>query len=98
MASQSAGTAPLLRLCSSQATNTKGDGDTCPDAYLKPLLLRAERSGGAKPGRFYLVSFKATDSNDASCTGTVVVCVPHSAGVDCPAPPATFAFDATKCN
>jgi hypothetical protein len=55
-----------------------GDGDTAPDAVIQgnKVLLRAERAGGGN-GRVYRVSFTATDSNGASCSGSVTVSVPH---------------------
>jgi hypothetical protein len=41
--------------------------------------VRAERAGGAD-GRVYHLTFTATDSQGASCAGTVTVCVPHDQG------------------
>jgi len=62
----------------SEPVNGLGDGDSSPDAVLQgnPVLLRSERSGSGT-GRFYRVGFTATDTNSASCNGSVVVCVPH---------------------
>ena len=62
----------------SEAVNGLGDGDTSPDAVLQgdSVLLRSERSGSGT-GRIYSVAFTAVDTNSASCTGRVVVCVPH---------------------
>lgn len=63
--------------------NGLGDGDTSPDAAAGPspssVQLRAERSGKGD-GRVYRISFTATDSKGASCSGTVLVGVPHDQG------------------
>lgn len=60
-----------------------GDGDLCPDAtgvgVDERVGLRAERSG-AGDGRVYHVSFTADDGLGGSCSGAVVVCVPHDQG------------------
>jgi hypothetical protein len=63
--------------------NGLGDGDTTPDAVLQggSVLLRAERSG-LGTGRIYTVTFSATDTKGAACTGTIAVCVPHDRGTD----------------
>jgi hypothetical protein len=63
--------------------NGLGDGDTTPDAVLQggSALLRAERSG-LGTGRIYTVTFSATDTRGAACTGTIAVCVPHDRGTD----------------
>lgn len=53
-----------------------------PDALgigASTVQLRAERTGGGD-GRVYRLSFTAADSQGASCTGTVTVCVPHDQG------------------
>jgi hypothetical protein len=64
-----------------EPVNGLGDGDTGPDAQLGPsaaqLQLRAERSGTGD-GRVYRVAFAVTDQGGASCSGTVIVGVPHS--------------------
>jgi hypothetical protein len=60
--------------------NTVGDGNTSFDATLDPVQVRAERTGNKKvpgDGRVYYIDFTATDPSGASCTGTVLVCVPH---------------------
>jgi hypothetical protein len=65
-----------------EPVNGLGDGDSSPDAVVQPdeaedtVLLRAERSGTGN-GRVYVVSFTADDGYE-SCTGAVVVTVPHS--------------------
>jgi hypothetical protein len=43
------------------------------------MSVRARRDGNGN-GRVYHVSFVATDTNGASCDGSVVVCVPHDQG------------------
>lgn len=62
--------------------NTRGDGNTCPDAQIagSDALLRAERAGTAGApgnGRVYAVSFVAEDDHGGQCSGRVLVCVPH---------------------
>jgi hypothetical protein len=61
-----------------EPVNGLGDGDTSPDAVLAgPLvLLRAERAGQGT-GRVYRVTFIAEDASGGTCTGSVIVCVPH---------------------
>jgi Mg-chelatase subunit ChlD len=62
-----------------EPVNGLDDGDTAPDASIgtgNTLQLRAERSGTGD-GRVYAVSFTATDSLGATCSGTVTVGVPH---------------------
>jgi hypothetical protein len=55
-----------------------GEGDTSPDAVLQgdAVLLRAERAGAGN-GRVYQVQFRADDGRRGSCTGAVLVGVPH---------------------
>jgi chitinase len=61
--------------------NGLGDGDTAPDAVIQggTVLLRAERAGGGN-GRVYRVTFQASHTQGGTCTGTVLVTVPHSRG------------------
>lgn len=59
-----------------ESTNGTGDGDTCPDAILSPLQVRAERAGSGD-GRVYRIDFTADDGNGGTCSGTVNVSVPH---------------------
>jgi hypothetical protein len=52
---------------------------TKPDAIIHPtgqVMLRAERRGHGN-GRVYQITFQADDGRGGSCTGQVVVCVPH---------------------
>ena len=63
--------------------NGLGDGNTSFDATLNPLQVRAERTGNKKvpgDGRVYYIDFTARDPSGATCTGTVLVCVPHDQG------------------
>jgi hypothetical protein len=62
-----------------EPVNGLGDGDTSPDAAVSgnQILLRAERAGTSN-GRVYVVHFKATDAEGASCSGIVKVSVPQS--------------------
>jgi hypothetical protein len=55
-----------------------GDGSTCPDATIVDGVasVRMERSGRGN-GRVYVISFTATSTSGASCSGKVSVCVPH---------------------
>jgi ELWxxDGT repeat protein len=66
-----------------EPANGLGDGDTSPDAVLAgaSVLLRAERAGGGT-GRVYRVTFIAEDAGGATCTGSVLVCVPHDRRTD----------------
>lgn len=66
-----------------EPVNGLGDGDTSPDAVLQgpSALVRAERSG-LGTGRVYTLTFTASDSNGAACTGSVTVCVPHDRRAD----------------
>ena len=61
-----------------EPVNGLGGDDTSPDAVESgnQMLLRAERAGTGN-GRVYVVSFTATNTGGASCSGTVRVSVPH---------------------
>ena len=69
-----------------EPVNTVGDGDTEPDGAgvgTSTAQVRAERSGSKKvpgDGRFYHISYTASDGNGADCSGTVEVVVPHDQG------------------
>ncbi len=61
----------------------QGAGNTSPDASLSPLAVVSERNGNPRTpadGRFYHISFTATDPSGLSCSGIVNVCVPHDQG------------------
>ena len=55
-----------------------GDGNTSPDGVIDndTANVRAERNGTGD-GRVYEISFTADDGNGGSCTGSVIVGVPH---------------------
>ena len=62
-----------------EAVNAAGSGNTAPDGQgvgSATAQVRAERTGGAN-GRVYTIAFIANDGNGGSCTGTVLVGVPH---------------------
>ena len=62
-----------------EPTNGLGDGDTSPDGRGvagTTAEVRAERSGTGN-GRVYHIGFTADDGRGGSCTGEVVVGVPH---------------------
>lgn len=59
-----------------------GSGNTEPDGSgvgTSVAYVRAERSG-LGTGRIYFISFTATDSSGAQCTGMVEAYVPHDQG------------------
>ena len=70
--------------------NTRGDGNTCPDAQISggQVSVRAERAGAPGipgNGRVYAIHFTAADGRGGSCDGTVTVCVPHESSDSGPA-------------
>ena len=71
-------TISITSVTQDEPVNGLGVGSSGPDAVLQggEVLLRRERSGLGN-GRVYSVGFTAADGNGASCTGTVLVCVPH---------------------
>lgn len=63
-----------------EAVSEAGDGNTSPDATglgSEIASVRAERAGGGN-GRVYNIVYTASDNRGGSCSGTVVVTVPHS--------------------
>jgi hypothetical protein len=66
-----------------EPTDTFGDGKFTPDGTgvgTSTAEVRAERSGSKKvpgDGRVYHISFTASDDSGASCSGEVLVGVPH---------------------
>ena len=59
-----------------------GSGNTEPDGSgvgTSTAYVRAERAGPGT-GRIYFISFSATDSSGAQCTGMVEAYVPHDQG------------------
>lgn len=66
-----------------EPVNSTGDGNTAPDGAgigTSTAQVRSERSGIAQGGRLYFIAFTATDTNGQSCSGNVVVGVPHDKG------------------
>ena len=83
-----------------QSPIARGSGHTCPDARDVPgstVNVRAERSGGGDDGRVYHLGFTATDCNGNSCSGSVLVCVPHDQGEDNQCVDHGALFDSTVC-
>ena len=65
-----------------EPTDTFGDGAFTPDGIIDgdTAGIRAERSGTKKVpgnGRVYHIAFTAEDGNGGTCSGTVMVGVPH---------------------
>ena len=66
-----------------EPVNTTGDGNFTPDGKglgTSTAEVRAERVGTpAVPGngRFYYIGFQAADGRGGSCSGGVLVSVPH---------------------
>ena len=66
-----------------EPVDSLGDGNFVPDGKgvgTATAEVRAERSGTKKvpgDGRFYHISFEATDGHGGACTGKVLVSVPH---------------------
>jgi hypothetical protein len=66
-------------ITSNEADDGPGSGNSGPDTQLDPLAVRAERSGQGS-GRVYTIEFVADDGHGGTCSGTVLVCVPHDQG------------------
>lgn len=73
-------TTTILEVTQDEPLDGLGDGRTTPDARPGPagdqVELRAERSGTGD-GRVYRISFLVEDGLGGSCSGTVLVGVPH---------------------
>jgi putative Ig domain-containing protein len=73
----------ITKILQDEPTNTAGDGTTWIDGFgigTATAQIRAERTGSPKlpgDGRVYQIYFTATDDHGASCTGSVLVSVPH---------------------
>ena len=69
-----------------EPTNTLGDGNTAIDGFgvgTSRPTVRAERTGTPRipgNGRVYEIQFDASDPSGASCTGSVILGVPHDRG------------------
>jgi hypothetical protein len=74
-------TITVTRVTQDEPVTSGGDGDTTPDAVIRgaEVALRAERSGRGN-GRVYGVNFTANDGRGGTCSGAVLVCVPHDDG------------------
>jgi FG-GAP repeat protein len=87
-----------LRIDRVVQTEPTTDGQICPDAQgigTPVVQLRAERSPLGE-GRGYRLFFTATDGKGGRCSGSVDVCVPHSAAENCNY--GVPAFDSTSCS
>ena len=65
-----------------EPVETNGSGNTQPDGSgigTSTAYVRAERAGPGT-GRLYFISFSATDTSGAQCTGMVQAYVPHDQG------------------
>ena len=63
-----------------EAVDAKGSGNTAPDGQgvgTSTAEVRAERAGKGD-GRVYHIGFTADDGRGGTCSGTVLVSVPHS--------------------
>jgi endo-1,4-beta-xylanase len=68
----------LVRVQSSEPDDGQGDGATVGDIVRVSdceFLLRAERSGGG-PGRFYTITYRATDSAGNAVEQAITIAVP----------------------
>jgi hypothetical protein len=76
-------TITVTSITQDEPVNTRGDGNTCPDAQIVDGQgsVRAERTGTPGipgNGRVYAINFVASDGKvNGTCRGTVYVCVPH---------------------
>lgn len=79
-------TTAISRILQDEPTNTQGDGSTAVDGAgvgTPVAWVRAERTGTPRVpgnGRVYEIQFQATDGRGGSCTGAVMVGVPHDQG------------------
>jgi len=72
-------TITITSIFQDEKVNAKGDGKTSPDGEItgdNTVDLRAESSGNGD-GRIYVVTITAYDGNGASCSGDVIIGVPH---------------------
>ena len=77
-------TVKLVSITSNEAVNGKGDGNTASDidgaefnTDDRKFLLRAERSGTGN-GRYYTVTYRATDAAGNTALASAQVFVPHN--------------------
>lgn len=75
-------TISVTGILQSEPILVNGSGNTTPDGTgvgTPTALVRAERAGPGT-GRYYFVSFTATNTIGAQCSGTVRTFVPHDQG------------------
>ena len=75
-----------------------GSGNTEPDGSgvgTAIAYVRAERSG-LGTGRIYFISFSATDTSGAACTGMVQAYVPHDQGQGFTPTDTGYRYDSTQ--
>ena len=90
----------VTRILQDEPTNTTGDGSTWIDGFgigTSTPQIRAERTGTPKvpgDGRVYEIFFTASDVHGATCTGSVLVSIPHDQGSD-PAIDSLVRYDST---
>ena len=92
-------TTTITSIRQDEPTLEPGSGNFCPDASgigTSMAQLRAERDG-QKDGRVYHIAFSAADSEGATCTGTVTVCVPHDQSNPVGCADEGPLFDSTVC-
>jgi hypothetical protein len=76
----------ITAILQDEPTNTRGDGDTAIDGFgvgTSIAGVRGERAGTPRvpgDGRIYEIQFTADDTAGATCSGTVLVGVPHDRG------------------
>lgn len=76
-------TTTITAIRQDEPVNGLGDGNTAPDATgtgTGEARVRAERTGSPKVpgnGRFYHISFSASDGQGGTCEGVVLTAVPH---------------------
>ena len=71
-------TITVIGIQQDEKVSEKGSGNTAPDGIINgdSAQVRAERSGNGD-GRVYEISFEANDGNGGTCTGSILVGVPH---------------------
>jgi hypothetical protein len=92
-------TTTITSIRQDEPTLAPGSGNFCPDASgigTSTAQLRAERDGQGD-GRVYDIAFSAADSEGATCTGTVTVCVPHDQSKPVGCVDEGPLFDSTVC-
>jgi hypothetical protein len=81
-------TITITGISQDEPTDTTGDGSFVPDAMgvgTSVAEVRAERSGNPNvpgDGRFYHIFYTADDGDGGTCSGEVIVVVPHDQGAN----------------